>query len=393
MIRAGIGYSSARNPRTAAAEAAAAALAAAGLERAGGVLCFATAAYGGAFPMILREVAAGARTIDIAGCSGAGVIAGETETETGPGLAVLAFGGEELRARRFFVPSLRGRSDRVAAEIAEAVRPGLGETNLLILFADTYRIEAEATLGALGRELPGVPIAGGGAGEDGSLGETFVFCGDVASSDAVSGMLLSGNFGLSIVSSIACAPLGPLHRVTAMRGNFVTELGGRPAFEVFSAAAGPLADDLKRAVAFVFAGIPIAAGAERLERGQFLVRNIIGASEEHGAIAVAARLKVGDEIGFVLRDAAHARNDLKAALEEAAAGFDSPPAFGLYTDCVSRGSSLYNLSGHDSAYIRRQLGAFPMAGWFSGFEIGAIGGRPSILQYSGVLAMISNRKA
>ena len=81
----------------------------------------------------------------------------------------------------------------VASDIAGPVRPKLGKSNLLILLADTYNFEAEATLEALATELPGVTIAGGGASEDGSIGETFVFCGDTISSNAVSGMLISGD--------------------------------------------------------------------------------------------------------------------------------------------------------------------------------------------------------
>ncbi len=93
MIRAGVGYSTARNPRSAAAEATAAALAQAGLSSAIGALCFATPAYGAAYPMILRTVAAEAHTREVAGCSSTGVIAGETEIESGHALAVLVFGG------------------------------------------------------------------------------------------------------------------------------------------------------------------------------------------------------------------------------------------------------------------------------------------------------------
>ncbi len=151
MIRGGVGYSTARNPRSAAAEATAAALAQAGISRATGALCFATPAYGAAYPMILRTVASEAHTREVAGCSSMGVIAGETEIESGHALAVLVFGGneDEIRATRFFVPTLRGRAAGVASDIAAAVRPKLGKSNLLILFADTYNFEAEATLEAL----------------------------------------------------------------------------------------------------------------------------------------------------------------------------------------------------------------------------------------------------
>jgi small ligand-binding sensory domain FIST len=396
MIRGGVGFSSARNPRNAAAEATAAALAQAGISRATGALCFATPAYGAAYPMILRTVASEAHTREVAGCSSMGVIAGETETESGHALAVLVFGGneDEIHATRFFVPTLRGRAAGVGSEVAVAVRPKLDKSNLLILFADTYNFEAEATLEALATELPGVTIAGGGASEDGSIGETFVFCGDTISSNAVSGMLLSGDFELTLANSIACGLIGTAHRVTAARDNIVIELDGRPAYEVFEEAAGPLAADLRRALTYIFVAIPVYENADRIERGQFVVRNIVGASEEHGVIAVAFQPKVGDTIGFVLRDAERSREDLKATLDDLNDRLDNktPPAFGLYFNCVSRGAGLYNIPGHDSAYIRRALGPIPIAGFFTGFEISSLAEQTSLLQYSGVLALISGKK-
>jgi small ligand-binding sensory domain FIST len=396
MIRAGVGFSSARNPRSAAAEATAAALAQAGISRATGAFCFATTAYGAAYPMILRTVASEAHTREVAGCSSMGVIAGETEIESGLALAVMVFAGneDEIRATRFFVPTLRGRAAGVAADLASTVRPQLGKTNLLILFADTYNFEAEATLDALAVELPGVAIAGGGASEDGSIGETFVFSGDTISSNAVSGMLLAGDFELTMANSIACGLIGTAHRVTAARDNILIELDGRPAYEVFAEAAGPLAADLRRALAYVFVAVPVYENARTIERGQFVVRNIVGASEEHGVIAVAFQPKVGDLVGFVLRDAERSRADLKATLDELSGRLDdkTPPAFGLYFDCVSRGAGLYNIPGHDSAYIRRALGPVPIAGFFTGFEIGRLAEQTSLLQYSGVLALISGKK-
>jgi small ligand-binding sensory domain FIST len=41
----------------------------------------------------------------------------------------------------------------------------------------------------------------------------------------------------------------------------------------------------------------------------------------------------------------------------------------------------------------RYLGPIPIAGFFTGFEIGALGENTSLLQYSGVLALISNKKS
>src|SRR5207237_155632 len=143
----------------------------------------------------------------------------------------------------------------------------------------------------------------------------------------------------------------------------ILELDGRKAFEVFSEAAGPLAAELRRALMFVFLGVPLEEGSERLQRASFYVRNIIGASEEHGAIAVAHRPNVGDRVGFVLRDAERSRNELKATLEALQMRSQSPPAFGLYFDCISRGSGLYQIPDHDSAYIGQYFGQLPVAGF------------------------------
>jgi len=392
MLRAGTGISVSHNPRTAAIEACAAAMTQAGLAQATGAIFFATTAHGGAFPLILRTIGEQTKTGEVVGCSAVGVIASESEVETGTALSVLVFGGDEVNAQRIFVPSLRGRGREVALELAALAKPALGNTNLLCVLADTYNMNADPFLAALEAELPGVVVVGGGASEDGSIGETFQFCGDAVSSNSVSAMLISGDFDLNIGASLACTQIGPMHRVTEVRDNVVISLDGRPAFEVFAEAAGQLADDLRRALAFVFVAIPLDEHPARLERGRFLVRNIIGASEEHGVIALAHHPEVGDSLGLVLRNAERARDDLKATLEDIQNKSATPAAFGLYFDCVSRGSGLYGMPGHDTAYIQQYLGPIPVAGFFTGFEIGPLGDATGLLQYSGVLALVSEKR-
>ncbi|MGH7987957.1 MAG: FIST signal transduction protein [Candidatus Binataceae bacterium] len=393
MLHAGTGYSTALNPRTAALEATGAALKQAGLRVADGALCFASSAHGGAFPLLVRTVAETAGTREIAGCGSIGVIANGREIESGPSVAVMLFGGGSLRAHRIFVPSIRDRGSEVASELAAAVRPNLGPSNLLCLFPDTYNFAPEPLLTELARALPSVTVVGGGATEDGSVGETFQFCGDVVSSNSVAAMLLAGDFEISTGAALACAPLGGLHSITAVRDNIIFELDGRRAYDLFAEAAGPLANDPQRAVAFVFAGVPIRPEAAKLERGNFLVRNIMGVSAEHGAVAVAYRPRMGDRIGFVLRNGERARDELKATLSDLRDRTHPAPGFGLYFDCVSRGSGLYNIPDHDSAYIGQFFGQLPIAGFFTGFEIGPVGDGTGLLQYSGVLALVSEKPA
>src|SRR5262249_58870611 len=97
MLHAGVGHSISNNPRVAAAEATADAMRQAGLHHAAGALCFATTAHGAAFGLITRTVAAEARTREVAGCSSAGVIAGEREIESGPAGAGMGLGRASLQ--------------------------------------------------------------------------------------------------------------------------------------------------------------------------------------------------------------------------------------------------------------------------------------------------------
>src|SRR5690349_15849122 len=191
MLRAGVGFSTAHNPRTAALEACSQAMRQAGLAAATGALCFATTAHGAAFPLILRTVSEEAKTAEVAGCSSLGAIAAEHEVESGPAVSVLVFGGDAISAKRAFVPSLRGRAREAAAELAAAIEPALGPANLLCLFPDTYNLEPDPFIANLRALLPAATIVGGGASEDGSVGETFQFCGDTVSSNSVAAMLIA----------------------------------------------------------------------------------------------------------------------------------------------------------------------------------------------------------
>jgi small ligand-binding sensory domain FIST len=391
MLRAGVGYSTAKDAAAAADEATSQALAQAGLRSADGAICFASSKYAAVFRPLMRTVSERAQTPQVAGCSASGVIAGGHEMEGAAAVAVLVFGGG-ISAQRIFVPSLKGRPEEAALEVAAAVRPALGRTNLLCLFPDSYNLEPESFLAVLARELPQVVVVGGGATEDGMGGETFALCGDAVSTNAVSGMLLPGDFDITTGASLGCRLIGQPRRITAVHQNVLIELDHRPALAVLKETIGPLANDLRRAAAMVYVAMPLDPDAERLEHGRYLIRNMIGFDEGRGLIGTVYRPQPGDLVGFALRDEQGARDNLKLTLEQMERNLHNPPAFGLYFDCVSRGSNLYSIADHDSAYMSQVFSGVPIAGFFTGFEIGPVAAATRLLQYSGMLAMVSGRQ-
>jgi small ligand-binding sensory domain FIST len=384
VLRVGVGLSRERDSARAAAEAATCALRSAQIDRADLLLVFATTPHGPGFTRVTRTAAEICETRNVVGCSAAGVLAGEEEVEAGPAVAVLVLRGG-VTVRRFFVPITRGRAEHAAEEIATAVGEVNGPDPLLLLFADSYHLEPEPLFRQLGELLPTVRAIGGGASEDGSVGQVSVFSGDTASSGAVAGALIQGDVSATVGVAHAVRRVSPVHTVTKVYGNWALELDGRPAYEKFAAVVpAPLLQDTRRALAVVLAGLPVS-------EDDFVSRHLVGLDVQQGAVAVATQLAVGQELFFGVRDPSGARDDLQRVLaRQSAAWSDRPAAGALYINCVGRGRSFYGLPGLDTAYIRQQLGPLPVAGFFSGAEFAPGAGVSQLHQYTGVLAMLGS---
>jgi small ligand-binding sensory domain FIST len=173
--------------------------------------------------------------------------------------------------------------------------------------------------------------------------------------------------------------------VTRSEGHWIFELDGRPALDVYrEAARGPLAEDLRRAAAFVLVALPQDPEAP-LEPGGYRVRNVAGFAEERRAFALPEAPTQGDSIALVQREPESAREDLKHMLGQLA---EPEPALGLYFNCCARGAGFFGVPGLEAAYLQRALGEAPVAGMFGSCEIGPIAGQTELLTYTGVLALL-----
>ncbi|MFQ5693433.1 MAG: FIST N-terminal domain-containing protein [Nitrospinota bacterium] len=395
VIAAGSGLSVHRDTLRAAGEAADGAMARAGLSPAGGAradwaIVFATVHHFAAYREMLAEVAGRTGTDAVVGCSGYGVLTEAGEVEGAPGIAVLAVSSPSLQAVPFLERPLHGRPDDAGLAIAEAVQPHLSASSALILFPDTYHLQPQPFFASLDEELGAVPLVGGGASEDGSHGRTYQFCRGHVESNAVAGLLLTGSASMDVRMTQACRPVGETRVVTAAERNVIYELGGRPAFEVFQeTVGGEGVTDLRQAVSSVFVGLPMHPDQEEIERGQYLVRNVVGVDPDSGAIAISEEVRTGQILAFTRREPAGAREDLMrmaSGLREAR----PPTAFGLYFNCMARGTGLYGEEGVDSRTLRESLEGAPVAGFFTGSEIAPIHGKTRLHQYSGVLLLVSD---
>jgi small ligand-binding sensory domain FIST len=367
----------------------------AGLRRADLVFFFATVEHAGKYAEMLAAVRRITGCRNLVGCSGAGVLATEGEIEDEEGVAVLALAGDHTTAAPFLVGNLRGRDREAGREIGQIVNPHRRGESVLVLFPDTLNCKPEQLFRGLAESLTDVPVAGGGAADDGAGKKTFQMCGGQVISNGVAGVLLTGELISTIGVTQSCRPIGRTMEVTGAEGDVITSLDGGLALEALRASVGKqFAADLERLAAFLFLGVPLeeVSPGSTLERGSYVVRNIIGVNGDTGAVAVGKKVSLGERVCFMLRDPVSARDDLKAMLaEETALGVHGENRFGLYFNCCARGSGLYGMPGIDTAFINSALGPLPLAGFFGFCEIAWARGAAHLHNYSGVMTLISEQ--
>jgi small ligand-binding sensory domain FIST len=390
-MRAGVGQSRASSTDHAAQEAAIQAMAQAGISCADVAIVFFTVEHAPRGRELIATLRRVTGTDQIVGCSGAGILTGSGEVEGAGGIAVLVLSGEEIRLHPFLFTPLRERDREVGERIAHAGRSLESRNCLLTLFPDTYNGQPQPLLESLQTKAGFIPVIGAGSSENGTAQATYQLCGESIDTNAVAGLLFDGAFEALIEITQGCQPITKPMVITKAEKNLIHEIDHRPALEAFAQTLkGPLAEDLRRALMYLFVGLPADRQANSVRPGEYVVRNIVGIDPDKGILGVAEEVTKGEAMIFTLRDGQRARDDLNQMLErqiEKLAG--RRPAFGFYFNCCARGNSLYGVSGIDTAYIRQALGDFPLIGFFGGYELAPLGRANHLFAYTGVLALIA----
>ncbi|MGE0874171.1 MAG: FIST C-terminal domain-containing protein [Burkholderiales bacterium] len=201
--------------------------------------------------------------------------------------------------------------------------------------------------------------------------------------DVISGGLSGAVFGAEVAVSTrltqGCSPLPGRYRITQCEQNVLVTLDGRPALEVFKAAIGDvLSRDLNRAVHFIHAGLPVRGS----DRGDYLVRNVVGIDPKNGLVAIGDLVEPGDELVFCKRDAESARRDLGRILDELRIAVPQPRG-ALYYSCLGRGEHMFGRRGAEIEQVRDALGDVPLTGFFCNGEIS----HDRLYGYTGVLTL------
>jgi small ligand-binding sensory domain FIST len=322
------------------------------------------------------------------GCSGEGVIAGSEEVETAPAVTVWAAVLPDVDLhplRSSFSPT----QDQF--HLVDWPQPGAEEASFLLL-ADPFTTPVQEILGILEERYPGAKAVGGLAGGGQEAGMNRLILNDHVLDGGLVGVRLTGAVEIRPIISQGCRLIGDRFVVTKAERNLIHELGGVPALERLQTVFESLSEeDRQHAHRALHLGIVIDEHRNRFERGDFLIRNLLGADRTTGAVAIGDVVQEGQTVQFHLRDAESATEDLNVLLATDRAGHRHPALGALMFSCCGRGRGLFGQPNHDAAATTEQLGPIPIAGFFAQGEIGPIGHRNFLHGYTASLALFAER--
>ena len=332
-------------------------------------IVFVTAPHGGALEDIAGTVRELLHPTTLVGATAVSVLGGDREVEEQPAVS--------LWAARLSAPATPVRFEPEAPSVGTTVR-GLPAAIGGRRHA-THAVARRRPLLDAGRQLPGrrpghvsracVSSAALASAARGPGGNRLVLDDEVFSDGAV-GALLAPEDGAATVVSQGCRPVGHPLTVTKGDGRVIYELAGRPALERLVDLLEHL-DESDRTLAQrgIHLGRVIDEHKTDFERGDFLIRTVLGADREAGAIAVGDEIAVGDTVQFQVRDAVSADDDLRELL----AGRRASGA--LVFTCNGRGMHLFGRPDHDAELVNAHVDSGATAGMFCAGELGPIGDR------------------
>ena len=341
------------------------------------VMLFLTPPHGGA----LEDAAAAVRSIldptVLLGCAAVAVAGAGREVEHDPAVSLWAGSFGEVASVR-----LGARPGSLGPEITGWPDELPFEPTALILLADPYSFPVDALFELVEQRHPGLPVIGGMASAArGPGGNRLAIDGSVVTSGAV-GVLIGPGVLLTTVVSQGCRPIGTPLVVTRAEGNLMHELAGEPPLHRLIQQAQDLPPgDIALINQGLQLGVVIDEHKLEFERGDFLIRNVMGADRETGTMQVGDQIEVGTTVQFQVRDAQSADEDLRELL----LGRRADGAL-LFT-CNGRGTNLFPVPDHDAEVISDMLGPVPVAGFFAAGELGPVGPRNFLHAFTASVAL------
>ena len=331
----------------------------------------------------------------LAGCSSTGLIADDREMENSRGLVLglYALPEAELRATHITEEQVEQAGGPAFWHESTGVTPE--QVNGWLVFADPFHLDVESWLKGWEEAYHGKPTLGGLASGDYTAQRTQVYLNGEVFEEGGVAIAVGGNVELTSAISQGCTPIGDTCTITKADGNFIHEIGNRPAYQLLANTFNQLSpDEQRKTQGNLCIGLVINEYSEDFHRGDFLIRNILGADPVTGSLAVGAFPRQGQTLQFQRRDSAAAHEDMDVMLGRLASRLGNRRVYGgCLCSCNGRGLRLFKQPNHDAQMVREKLGPVDLTGFFCNGELGPVGDRNFLHSFTASLALFTEKKS
>jgi small ligand-binding sensory domain FIST len=326
------------------------------------------------------------------GCSAVAVVGNDREIEEQPAMSLwLARWNKRVDIETFHL-TLEQTSDGYSLlGWPDSISDADPSQSTLMLLGDPFTFATDTFLDQINETHGGIRVMGGMASAAQGPGQNRLLRDKQIVKEGGVGVLIKGPIRIRSIVSQGCRPIGRPLVITKAQENIILELSGRPPlFHLQQLWQELKPEEQKLVQEGLHVGRVINEYQEKFQRGDFLVRNVLGVDQDTGALAITDLIRVGQTIQFHVRDAATADEDLRALLQMDLKSNEKKPGGSLLFTCNGRGSRLFGEPHHDAKAIQQEVGPLPLAGFFAAGELGPVGGKNFIHGFTASVMMFED---
>jgi small ligand-binding sensory domain FIST len=351
-------------------------------------IVFISSHHGPDFSNIASSLREKLETDHLIGCTGESIAGNGRELEQQPAISLWLGVLPDVSINTRHIQFKSSPEDETFTGLPDPISEDPDDETSMILFGDPFTFPASKFLEHMDDSHPDVDVIGGMASGGRTPGQNAIFMDDDEYRDGAAVAVLSGPVQLKTIVSQGCRPIGPHFVVTRSEGNVIQELGGEPALQQLQGFVNELpAVDQQLVQEGLHIGKVINEQQDSFDRGDFLIRNVVGIDQESGAIQIGGPVRPGQTVQFQVRDASSADEDLRELLGDLLENSTSRVESTLLFTCNGRGTRLFEEEHHDAGLIQETFGDIPSAGFFAQGELGPVGGKNFIHGYTACIAL------
>ncbi|CAM2065450.1 FIST C-terminal domain-containing protein [Sulfidibacter corallicola] len=357
------------------------------------LLVFVSPHHSALFDCVPRLLVQELQPAQILGCCGSGLIGGGREREHQVAFSLTAALLPHTRVNTFHLDASI-KKPLTLNGLTEAVGMAPEDGPAFILLSDPFTFPTESSLALFDQAYPFSQKIGGLVSGGESPGDHVLYAGGHMYHGGMVGAALEGPIAMDTIVAQGCRPIGLPQYLTSSHGNIIVEINGHSPKLVLEELYRSLNSEEREIFRHsLFLGIEMQPEERVYNRGDYLIRNLLGMDLTNGYLQVGADVSKTRVIQFHLRDRNASIQDLTSQLtryREVAARF--PPRGALLFSCLGRGQAFFGVPDHDSNLFHEELGEVPLGGFFCNGEIGPVQGRTYIHGYTSCFGVFREKE-